>query len=232
MSTDPKNNGNQIILENIKKGLKICGMKYPKNISDISELLPDYMGFIFWEHSKRFFNDDIPDIPRNIKKVGVFVNGSIDYITQKVGIHKLQAIQLHANESAEFCASIRNALENSFADRVEIIKVFSVKDNFDFSASIPFENVCDYYLFDTKGKLPGGNGYTFNWEALNDYPSAKPYFLSGGIGLEELDKIISFFKKPVSKYCCAIDVNSKFEIKPGLKHIEKLKKLLTEYRKH
>ena len=80
----------------------------------------------------------------------------------------------------------------------------------------------NYFLFDTKGKLPGGNGYTFNWDVLKDYPSTKPYFLSGGIGLEEMDNVLSFLQREESKYCHAIDINSKFEIKPGLKAIEKL----------
>ncbi len=85
----------------------------------------------------------------------------------------------------------------------------------------------DYFLFDTKGKLPGGNGYTFNWDVLKEYPSTKPYFLSGGIGLEEMDNVMSFLQREESKYCYAIDINSKFEIKPGLKHIKDLDKLIS-----
>ncbi|HBK70580.1 MAG TPA: N-(5'-phosphoribosyl)anthranilate isomerase, partial [Flavobacteriaceae bacterium] len=106
---------------------------------------------------------------------------------------------------------------------VKIIKVFSIKDEFDFSVLKPYESVCDYFLFDTKGKNPGGNGYTFNWEVLKNYPSTKPYFLSGGIGLDEVESILSFLRRQESSYCYAIDVNSKFEIEPGLKDIEKLK---------
>ena len=98
-----------------------------------------------------------------------------------------------------------------------------MKDAFDFSVLTPYEDVCDYYLFDTKGKLPGGNGYTFNWEVLKNYPSTKPYFLSGGIGLDEVKTIKDFLQKKESQYCYAIDVNSKFEIEPGLKDVKKLK---------
>ena len=83
--------------------------------------------------------------------------------------------------------------------------------------------MCDYFLFDAKGKLPGGNGFTFDWSLLKDYPSSKPYFLSGGIGLENVEEIKEFMRRPESKYCYALDVNSKFEEKPGLKNIEKLK---------
>ena len=84
--------------------------------------------------------------------------------------------------------------------------------------------MCDYFLFDTKGKLPGGNGYTFDWSVLNSYPSSKPFFLSGGIGLDEVESVLSFLRKQESKYCYAIDVNSKFEIEPGLKNIDLLQK--------
>jgi phosphoribosylanthranilate isomerase len=101
--------------------------------------------------------------------------------------------------------------------------VFSIKDTFDFSILKAYEKACDYFLFDTKGKLPGGNGYTFNWEVLKKYPSDKPYFLSGGIGLENVGAIASFLRAPESIYCYAIDINSKFEIEPGLKDIEKIK---------
>ena len=94
----------------------------------------------------------------------------------------------------------------------------------DFSQLQPYEDVVDYFLFDTKGKLPGGNGYTFNWDVLKDYPSTTPYFLSGGVGLEEINNVISFLQREESKYCYAVDINSKFEIKPGLKTIEKLER--------
>ncbi|MGB6152213.1 MAG: phosphoribosylanthranilate isomerase, partial [Pricia sp.] len=109
---------------------------------------------------------------------------------------------------------------------LKIIKVFSVKDSFDFSILKPYEEVCDYYLFDTKGKLPGGNGYTFDWSLLKDYPSTKPYFLSGGIGLEDAKALKEFSQRPQAEYCYAIDVNSKFETKPGLKNIDKLNELI------
>ncbi len=78
---------------------------------------------------------------------------------------------------------------------MKVIKVFSIKDNFDFSVLEPYEDVCDFFLFDTKGKLPGGNGYTFNWNVLKNYPSTKPFFLSGGIGLDQIEKLKEFLKK-------------------------------------
>lgn len=193
--------------------LKICGMKYPANILEVGSLLPDYMGFIFWENSARYFDGVIPDLPKSIKKVGVFVNESIPVIEEKIAKYDLQAIQLHGKESVEFCSELKSKIEPS----IEIIKVFSADENFNFSVLKAYEPVCDYFLFDTKGKLPGGNGTTFDWRILENYPSTKPFFLSGGIGIEELDSINEISKTNLPIY--AIDVNSKFEIEPGLKNI-------------
>ncbi len=202
--------------------LKICGMKY--NTSEVAALQPDYLGFIFYEKSPRNFESIIPDLPKSIKKVGVFVDEAINVIFQKIEKYELDAIQLHGNESPDYCKELKNHChaELDSASQYEIIKAFSIKDEFNFSQLQPYEDVVDYFLFDTKGKLPGGNGYTFNWDVLKDYPSTKPYFLSGGIGLEEMDNVMSFLQREESKYFYAIDINSKFEIKPGLKAIEKL----------
>lgn len=198
--------------------LKVCGMKYPENMLAVANLQPDYLGFIFWEPSSRFFNGTMANIPADIKKVGVFVDASISDIVNTITTYDLQAVQLHGKESPDFCKALSSELQG-----IEIIKVFSIKDDFDFQLLSPYEKVCDYFLFDTKGKLPGGNGYTFSWEVLQAYPSTKPYFLSGGIGLEEAGKVTEFLSRPESEYCYAIDVNSKFEIKPGEKDIALLK---------
>jgi phosphoribosylanthranilate isomerase len=200
-------------------GIKICGMKYPENILEVGALLPDYMGFIFWEKSARYFDGVIPEIPKSIKKVGVFVDETVEIITQKVLQHDLQAVQLHGKESVEFC----EALKKSLPKEIEIIKVFSILDTFDFMLLQPFESVCDYFLFDTKGKLPGGNGIIFDWKVLEKYPSTKPFFLSGGIGLEEMEAVTEILKTNLPVY--AIDVNSKFETAPGLKNIELCRKV-------
>jgi len=208
--------------------LKICGMHH--NITEVAALKPDYLGFIFWEPSSRYFSGKIPNIPKSIKKTGVFVNASITSVLHHIIDHQLDGVQLHGQESAAYVTLLKQALfevkvketlvaENPF----EIIKVFSLLDSFDFSLLKPFEDVCDYFLFDTKGKLPGGNGHTFDWSILTDYPSEKQYFLSGGIGLKSVAKIRNFLKDPASKYCYAIDVNSGFEDEPGLKNIKALR---------
>lgn len=194
--------------------LKICGMKYPENILEVGALLPDYMGFIFWEKSARYFDGIIPELPKSIKKVGVFVNAPLNEILEKIKTHDLQAVQLHGDESVEFCES----LKKNTPKLIDVIKVFPILDTFDFGILNSYEKVCDFFLFDTKGKLPGGNGTTFDWKVLEQYPSTKPFFLSGGIGIEELDSINEILKTNLPIY--AIDVNSKFEIEPGLKNIQ------------
>lgn len=206
--------------------LKVCGMKYQDNIETIAGLQPDYLGFIFYEKTPRHFDTKIPEIPEHIKKTGVFVNAEINTIVKKVNEFKLDAVQLHGEEAPYFCSILKST--SLISRPIEIIKVFSVKEGFNFEVLEPFENVCDYYLFDTKGKLPGGNGYTFDWSLLNDYPSTKPFFLSGGIGVDQMDAIKKFKDSNASKYCYAIDVNSKFETEPGLKNSSILREFINK----
>ncbi len=229
--------------------LKVCGMKYQDNIEQVGALQPDYLGFIFYEKSIRHFGEKpMPQIPNSIKKTGVFVDAEINDIIDKVNFHHFNAIQLHGNESPEYCEKLKrhygesndevipsketdyfDSKKESRKDRsIEIIKAFSIDANFNFDDLKPYESVCDYYLFDTKGRLAGGNGYTFDWSLLENYPSTKPYFLSGGIGIEEIENVLSFLHRQESKYCYALDVNSKFEMEPGLKNIE----LLKEFKDH
>ena len=222
-----------------KMKLKICGMKHNDNIEAVANLQPDYMGFIFYDKSTRSFqNKSIPELSNAIKIVGVFVNERLEVVLEKIKQFNLQAVQLHGNESPEYCKKLSSAYHAKLVSashkkslkqvQIEVIKVFSIKDSFNFEILKPYEDVCDYFLFDTKGKLPGGNGYTFNWDVLKDYSSTKPYILSGGIGQNEIEKIREFKNSPASKYCYAIDVNSKFEIEPGLKNSDKLEKFKNE----
>ena len=206
--------------------LKICGMRDPQNIEEIIPLQPDYMGLIFFEKSPRFVQDEIQQLDPSIKNTGVFVNASEEFILEKVKKYRLSAIQLHGDESPEFCRNLRKQLKDS-EEFPELIKVFRVSEEFDFAALEPYEDVVDLYLFDTKGKNRGGNGIAFDWEVLEDYPSQKPFFLSGGIGPDEAKEIRQFYKvfeeKGKQHLFYGIDVNSKFENAPGLKNIEKLK---------
>ena len=199
--------------------LKVCGMRELENISALSELEPNYIGFIFWAQSSRFVDKKTPLLDKKIIKTGVFVDATFDYILTKIKDHQLDAVQLHGQESCSYCKMIKDY-------GLKVIKSFSIKNTFDFNTLEDYENSCDYYLFDTKGKLPGGNGFTFDWKILNEYPSQKPFFLSGGIGVDNLNEIKKLVKTKLPIH--AIDVNSKFETAPGNKNIELLKKFKKE----
>ena len=201
--------------------LKICGMKYQENILDVAALSPDYMGFIFYENSPRSIDTYIPVIPKSIKKVGVFVNESLENVKKKAAQYKLNTVQLHGHEAPEFCRELKSK-------GLEIIKVFSIRNEFDFSRLSAYEPFIDFFLFDTKGPNPGGNGFCFDWSVLQEYNSNKPYFLSGGIGVEQLESLKKFKNSTAAKQCYAIDINSKFELKPGLKDGIKLKNFIQQ----
>lgn len=191
-------------------------MKYVENIQQVAALQPDYLGFIFYEKSKRNFEGVIPKLPKSIKKTGVFVNEYVEIVVSLVEEYQLEAIQLHGDESIEYIKELKKHLL-----KVEIIKVFGIKDDFNFEILQPYVDFVDYFLFDTKGKERGGNGVKFDWSVLEKYPYQKPFFLSGGIGLNDLEQLQIILKSNLPIY--AIDVNSKFEIEPGLKNINEVK---------
>ena len=194
-------------------------MKYPQNITEIENLFPDLMGFIFYEKSKRFFN--LPEINLNnkVKRVGVFVNENIQEIKNKIKKYKLDYVQLHGEENVNFC--------NSLQPFVKIIKVFKIDYNFNFKKTEEFEEVCDYFLFDTKSQLHGGSGKKFDWDLLKNYNCKKDFFLSGGIDIGDIEEI----KKIVKSYPIAgIDVNSKFELDNLEKDKEKINLLIKKLR--
>lgn len=199
--------------------VKICGMKFPENISEIAALQPDYLGFIFYDKSPRYFENSIPNLDKSIKKVGVFVNASFKEIEEKVKHYQLNLVQLHGTESPEFCALVETKL-------VKVIKAFSMNDQFIFQVLENYQNSCTYFLFDTKGKHYGGNGIAFNWAILEHYELDKPYFLSGGIGIQNANEVMEFLKEPYAKNCVVIDLNSRFEIEPGLKNPATLKEFI------
>ena len=195
--------------------IKVCGLKFKSNILSLSKLEPDYMGFVFWEKSKRHVEGTTPSLSQTkIKKTGVFVNADFEKIKEKAIVHKLVAIQLHGQESPEFCKKIRNL-------GVEIIKAFSIDEDFNFDILEKYDLCSDYFLFDTKGKSPGGNGVSFDWEILKNYKYEKKFFLSGGIGFESIDAIKKIKNLHLPLFC--IDINSRFELNPGKKNIELIK---------
>lgn len=201
--------------------LKVCGMKLENNISEISKLKPDFMGFIFWPKSKRFFNEKSIRISNKINKVGVFVNQDYDFIIDKINNFKLDFIQLHGEEDYQFCKKIKT--------QCKVIKVFNIESDFDFEILSSFESVCDYFLFDTKGDSYGGNGIKFDWKLLKKYPSKKPFLLSGGIDVTDFTEILKI--KELKIPLIGIDINSKFEFEPGFKNIKKVKELIKKMKK-
>ena len=200
----------------IEMKLKVCGMKHEDNIQSIAELQPDYMGFIFYPKSKRNFENHIPKLSKDIKKTGVFVNMPVAEIIEKIQQYDLQAVQLHGDESVEIVKELKSEKPN-----IEIIKVFGIKDEFEFSILEDYADKVDYFLFDTKGKERGGNGVKFDWSVLKKYHLKTPFILSGGISPDDIDAIKEITKSGLPIY--GLDINSKFEIEPGLKHIEAVK---------
>jgi phosphoribosylanthranilate isomerase len=196
--------------------LKICGMIDQENTNLISELNPDYLGFIFWKDSKRYCENIMENIPQTIQKVGVFVDANDNEIMDKIIAHQLNLVQLHGMEPPEFCFEIKKS-------NVKVIKAIPINNTFNFNDLNSYIKHVDYFLFDTKGKLPGGNGTTFDWEILKQYKLDIPYFLSGGIGLHQIPKLKHFLQSEAAKNCIAIDINSQFEDKPGIKSKQKIK---------
>lgn len=204
--------------------LKVCGMKM--NTEQVAVLQPDYLGFIFWEPSARYFNQAMPELPGKPEKVGVFVDAPLEDVLLQVYEHELDLVQLHGEEDIEYCQSLQRILQMGNNKEMKIIKAFAVDDQFDFDKIRSYESVCDYFLFDTKSDLPGGSGKSFDWKLLESYPSEKEFFLSGGIGLEDIAALKEFLNSPAARYCHAIDINSRFETEPGKKDIEKLERFI------
>ena len=208
--------------------IKVCGMREPENVKALLGLPIDYVGFIFYKKSPRNIANKSPLIDwvkknnkafKAIERVGVFVNSEIDFILNKVHDYKLDYVQLHGDESAEYCEEIQSFWAISTMRSAKLIKVFSVDDDFDFSITKAYEPHVSHFLFDTKGKERGGNGTQFNWNILEEYQGGRPFFLSGGIDADAADSI----KALQLQQLYGIDINSRFEVKPGLKDIDKIK---------
>ncbi|MBB2144416.1 phosphoribosylanthranilate isomerase [Pedobacter sp. LMG 31464] len=199
---------------NIK--LKVCGMTQAANIAAVAQLQPDYLGFIFYSKSPRFISDVsaelIKYVPPTIKTTGVFVNEELETVKAYIFKYNLKAVQLHGQESVAYCEEIKST-------GVEVIKAFGVDEKLDFSQLEAYLSTVDYFLFDTQTPAHGGSGKVFDWKLLTKYPFDKPYFLSGGIDLSHATTL----KEINDLRLYAIDVNSKFELEPGLKDVEKLK---------
>ena len=199
-------------------------MRQPANLSAVAALRPDFMGFIFYPKSSRYLGmqlsqADLVALPAGIRKVGVFVNETVDAVLARVAEFGLNLVQLHGQETPTECAWLQAA-------GVPVIKAFSVGEEFSFDMLQPYVGHIDYFLFDTKGPQPGGNGTTFNWNLLATYDLPVPYFLAGGLGLEEAEALRNLRLPGLF----ALDLNSRFETEPGVKDAGLLKKMFDSLR--
>jgi phosphoribosylanthranilate isomerase len=200
--------------------IKICGMREPENILAAAELKPDFMGFIFYRQSPRFAGDMLnPEILSNlppvIRKAGVFVNAEFNEITETVGKYSLSIVQLHGVETPELCSRLKET-------GVQVMKAFNISESLSPAKYKDFISCTDYFLFDTMTVNWGGSGQKFDWKLLDCFDPVHLFFLSGGISPGDKEYIAGISNS--SFY--GIDLNSRFEIKPGLKDIEKLKKFI------
>jgi phosphoribosylanthranilate isomerase len=194
--------------------IKVCGLKHNENIIAVAGLKPDYMGFIFYDKTPRFANDLSEDIlkqlPLDIQKTGVFVNETMENIHSLIEKYDLDTVQLHGDETPDFCEQLM--------EETIVIKAFGINESFDFEELKTYINKIDIFLFDTKTPIHGGSGKAFDWDLLDKYELDIPFFLSGGISLDNLGEI----KNIMHPMFYGVDLNSRFEIEPGLKDINKL----------
>lgn len=204
--------------------IKVCGMRDAANVADVAALTPMLMGFIFYRRSPRYAGSLDPDLvkslPGYVNPVGVFVNSSFDEITATSDRYGIRIVQLHGDESPETCRRLRDA-------GYTVFKAFGISDDTDWRDIEPYEDVADMYVFDTKTSRHGGSGRKFRWSRLDDYPLSTPYLLSGGIGPDDTDAIFEAMRPKMA----GIDLNSRFELSPGVKDISKLANFIVSLRK-
>lgn len=200
--------------------LKVCGITRKEDLEKLVELGVHYAGFIFYEKSPRFVGSKLDARTvretKGILKVGVFVNSPLEQVKQLVSSYGLHLVQLHGDEDPAYCAALQSL--------VPVIRAFRIGEDIDWATLEEFVPVTNYFLFDTAaGKAYGGTGKLFNWDLLNTYPYDHPFFLSGGIGPEQLDDLLAFEHPALF----AADVNSKFETAPGVKDMVKVQQFST-----
>ena len=231
--------------------IKVCGMRDAQNIREVSQLGVDMIGMIFYPKSSRYVEMQsshagiIPDYAKedigasdssgsssesvstsskSPARVGVFVDDMVQNIVTRVVNYHLDYVQLHGNEPREMCENLRSTLDPDIRPGIKIIKAISVSDALDIQKYKEYVGAVDLFLFDTKCKTVGGSGQQFDWQVLEQYDGEVPFLLSGGIGPEDASRLHAFHHPK----CIGIDLNSRFEIEPGVKDVEKLKGFLNE----
>lgn len=195
--------------------IKVCGMREAENIREVEALGIDVIGFIFWPKSSRCVSTRPDYLPVNAKRAGIFVNEDIEQVKRIAVDYALDIIQLHGNESPEYARNLCNW---------KVIKAFNIASEEDLESTVIYDGAVDYFLFDTKGKAVGGNGERFDWEVLASYNGQTPFILSGGIGPDDTERVRTFYHPQ----CIGIDLNSRFELSPGLKDITALRRFLSQ----
>lgn len=192
--------------------IKVCGIKSTENIAFLKKAKIDMVGLNFYPLSVRYIEEDMESsrfalLPSSLKRVGVFVNEDMTKVLELVKKFRLDMVQLHGNEDAAYCLEV--------SKHVALIKVFRVSESFDFSDVVQF-GMSSYFLFDTYCEQYGGSGKKFNWEVLDNYKGDIPFLLSGGIGPDDYVDLLNF----THPHFAGIDINSKFEITPGIKEAQ------------
>lgn len=195
--------------------IKVCGMTRADNIRAVETLGVDMIGFIFYPKSPRFLYQLPEYLPEHARRVGVFVNADKENVLVYADRFGLSYVQLHGNESPEYCRSLH-------AHGLRIIKAFSIASPKDLTAISGYAGLCDYYLFDTKSPQYGGSGNQFDWNILHRYNDSTPFLLSGGINAHSAEALRRFHHPQMA----GIDLNSRFETKPGIKDVERIARFL------
>ena len=201
------------------KLIKVCGMREAQNIHEVEALDIDLMGFIFWQHSSRYVASRPSYLPRKCKRVGVFVDETIERVLRTAEDYDLDYIQLHGKETPEYCTQLRGR---------RIIKALNLASIADLSQTVAYHGLIDCVLFDAKGRSAGGNGVKFDWTLLDAYTGDTPYLLSGGIGPDDAEQINAFLRRDTqaARKCIGLDLNSRFEQSPGVKDVAALRTFL------
>jgi phosphoribosylanthranilate isomerase len=194
--------------------IKVCGMREPDNIRQVDELgNVDWMGFIFYPPSSRHVSE-VPDyLPQHCKRVGVFVNATPKEIQQRQEAFGFDIIQLHGHETPDFCKALPHHLKAG----TKLIKMVQIASQKDLKDTSKYEGLVDYFLFETKCEGYGGSGKQFDWEILQNYEGKTPFLITGGIGLEDAERIKALSSQLSTVNFIGIDLNSRFETVPALK---------------
>ena len=197
--------------------VKVCGMRNAQNIRDVESIGVDWMGFIFYPKSKRYVSVVPAYLPQNTKRIGVFVNDTVENIKSISKEFQLDIVQLHGDESPDMCGQLS---KNKFI----IMKAFSVGDTFPVDKVASYQQVCQYFLFDTHTSEYGGSGIKFDWRIISDYKGDTPFMLSGGISVDDVKSIVKINHPAL----LGVDINSCFEHEPALKNISLIEQFIKQ----